>query len=58
MSDKANNDLRSTEMRLPRQYINPTHGQGRNRLSDRDASAQRDRSKSFHGCLTLLGTIG
>ena len=47
-SDKTNNDLGSTEMRLPRESrpINPTHGQGHNQLSDRDASAQRDRSKS------------
>ena len=35
-------------MRSPRESrpINPTHGQGQKRLSDRDASAQRDRSKS------------
>ena len=47
-SDKTNNDIGSTEMRLPRESrpINPTYGQGHNRLSDRDASAQRDRIKS------------
>ena len=45
-SDKTNNDLGSTEMRLPRETFNPRYGQGHNRLSDPDASAQRDRSKS------------
>ena len=45
-SDKTNNDLGSKEMRLPRESINPTHGQGHNLLSDRNVSAQRYTNKS------------